>query len=97
MPSPELKTPVVTITSAVIVQITTVSMNGSSNETIPSVAGSLVLTAECAIGADPIPASFEKTALLKPKIKTPKNPPVTPSGEKAPTKIDLMAKEYTQY
>ena len=42
------------------------------------------------MGADPIPASLE-TALLKPSIRTPKNPPVTPSGEKAPTKIDFTA------
>ena len=48
MPLPELKTPVVIITRAVMVQITTVSINGSSKETMPSVAGSLVLTAECA-------------------------------------------------
>ena len=91
MPAPELKTPVVIITRAVIVQITTVSINGSSKETIPSVTGSLVLTAEWAIGAEPIPASLENTALLNPKIKTPKKPPVTPSGENAPTKIDFTA------
>ena len=52
---------------------------------------SSVLTAECAIGADPIPASLEKTALLKPRIKTPIKPPVTPSGENAPIKIDEIA------
>ena len=46
MPVPEVKTPVVIITRAVMVQITTVSINGSSKETIPSVAGSFVLTAE---------------------------------------------------
>jgi AGCS family alanine or glycine:cation symporter len=51
------------ITSAVIVQITTVSINGSNKDTIPSETGSLVLAAECAIEADPTPASFEKAAL----------------------------------
>ena len=35
---------------------------GSSNETNPSVRGSAVLTAECAIVAEPMPASFENTA-----------------------------------
>ena len=53
--------------------------------------GSSVFTAECAIGAEPIPASLENTALLKPRIKTPMKPPVTPSGENAPTKIDEIA------
>ena len=75
------------MTSAVIVQITTVSMNGSSKDTKPSVIGSLVLTAECAIAADPTPASFEKAARLKPCIKAPTIPPATPSPVKAPVKI----------
>ena len=52
----------VPITSAVIVQMMIVSMNGSNSETIPSVTGSFVRTAECAIDAEPIPASFENTA-----------------------------------
>mgnify|MGYP006963493864 CR=1 FL=1 len=47
-------------------QITTVSKNGSSKLTIPSETGSSVLAAEWAIEADPIPASFENAALLKP-------------------------------
>ena len=50
------------ITKAVIVQITTVSINGSNNATTPSDAGYLVLTAECAIAAEPAPASFENAA-----------------------------------
>ena len=50
------------ITKAVIVQITTVSMNGSSSATMPSLTGSSVLAAEWAIAAEPIPASFENTA-----------------------------------
>ena len=69
----------------------TVSTNGSNRATNPSVVGSSVFTAECAIGADPIPASLENTALQKPRIKTPRKPPVTPSGEKAPIKIDEIA------
>src|SRR5690606_2541095 len=48
-----------TIVSAVMVQTTTVSMNGSSSATRPSVDGFFVFTAECAIGAEPRPASFE--------------------------------------
>ena len=49
-----------------MVQITTVSMKGSSKATKPSEAGYLVLTAECAIDAEPAPASFEKAARLNP-------------------------------
>ena len=58
--------PVIIITSAVIVQITTVSIKGSNKATIPSETGSFVLAAECAIAAEPTPASFEKAALLNP-------------------------------
>ena len=71
------------ITSAVIVQITTVSINGSSIATNPCVRGSLVLTVAWAIAEDPIPASLEKAARRKPKIRTATMPPVTPSGLKA--------------
>ena len=60
---------------AVIVQITTVSINGSNNATIPSETGSFVLAAEWAMEAEPTPASFEKAALLNPWIKTPITPP----------------------
>ena len=63
------------ITKAVIVQITTVSINGSNKATRPSEAGYLVFTAECAIEAEPAPASFEKAARLNPTIKTPMIPP----------------------
>src|SRR5690606_41846060 len=49
-----------TITSAVMVQITTVSMNGSRRATIPSRTGWSVRAAECAMAAEPAPASFEK-------------------------------------
>jgi hypothetical protein len=41
-------------------------MKGSSNATMPSLAGYFVLTAECAIAAEPAPASFEKAARLNP-------------------------------
>ena len=75
------------ITSAVMVQITTVSMKGSSSETTPSVTGSLVRTAECAMAAEPTPASLEKAARLKPWISAPTSPPATPSPVKAPAKI----------
>ena len=50
------------MTKAVIVQITTVSINGSNNATKPSEAEYLVLTAECAIDAEPAPASLENAA-----------------------------------
>ena len=79
-PSPSFHTPLMTIVSAVIVQITMVSMNGSSSATWPSVEGSLVLTAEWAIEADPMPASLEKAARWKPTISTPTTPPVMPLG-----------------
>ena len=62
-------------TKAVMVQTRTVSMNGSSKATRPSEAEYFVLTAECAMEADPIPASLENAALLKPWISTPKTPP----------------------
>ena len=68
------------MTSAVMVQITTVSMNGSSSETKPSVIGSLVRTAEWAMAAEPTPASFENAARLKPWISAPTTPPATPSA-----------------
>ena len=50
-------------------------MNGSRRATNPSLAEYLVFTAECAIEADPAPASFENAALLNPTIKTPITPP----------------------
>ena len=52
------KLPVITMTSAVIEHTTIVSIKGSSNATIPSLAGFVVLTAEWAIGAEPMPASL---------------------------------------
>ena len=63
-------------------QTTIVSMNGSKRATTPSSTGSDVLAAEWAIAAEPMPASFEKTARLIPIIKTPRNPPNAASGEK---------------
>ena len=75
------------MTSAVIVQITTVSMKGSRSDTKPSVIGSFVFTAECAIAAEPTPASFENAARLKPWISAPTMPPATPRPVKAPSKI----------
>ena len=47
-----------------IVQITTVSIKGSKSATNPSLAEYFVLTAECAIEAEPAPASFENAALV---------------------------------
>ena len=48
-----------------MVHITTVSIKGSNNATSPSEAEYFVFTAECAIDADPAPASLENAALLK--------------------------------
>ena len=72
------------MTIAVIVHITIVSIKGSNKATIPSDTGSLVFAAECAIEAEPTPASLEKAALLNPIIKTPIKPPKPASGEKRP-------------
>src|SRR5690606_1689310 len=83
--------PVMMITSAVMVQITTVSMNGSHRATRPSVIGSLVLTAEWAMEAEPMPASLENAARWKPTISTPMMPPMPASGVKAPPMIALNA------
>ena len=66
-------------------------MNGSNNETIPSVTGLFVFDVECAILADPIPASLLNAALRKPIIITPRNPPFIPSGENAPFQISEKA------
>jgi hypothetical protein len=66
---------VITITSAVIVQITTVSMNGSSSATMPSRTGYFGRAAECAIAAEPTPASFENAARRNPVTSTPMKPP----------------------
>ena len=81
----------VPITRAVIVQITMVSMNGSSSDTMPSVIGSLVRTAEWAMEAEPMPASLENTARWKPMIRAPSAPPATPSPVMAPEKMLAMA------
>lgn len=51
--------PEIVITNAVIVEMITVSISGSSNDTKPLVVGSFVLTAACAIAAEPTPASLE--------------------------------------
>ena len=76
------------ITRAVIVQTMTVSMNGSSRATRPSLAGRSVLTAEWAIGADPTPASFENTPLLIPCIIAPITPPAAAEPENASVNIN---------
>ena len=59
--------PTLMTTSAVIVQTTSVSMNGSSPATTPSRTGSSVFAALWAMGAEPCPASFEKSARFMPQ------------------------------
>jgi len=56
-------------------QITIVSIRGPKEATIPSRIGSFVAAAECAMAAEPIPASFENAARLKPMKSTPIKPP----------------------
>lgn len=90
-PSPSSHTPLMTIISAVIVQITMVSMNGSSSATWPSVEGSLVLTAEWAIEAEPMPASLEKAARWNPTMSTPTTPPLMTSGLNEPETMSPKA------
>ncbi len=67
--------PVITMTSAVMVQTTTVSMNGSSSATMPSRTGYGVRAAEWAIAAEPAPASLENAARRNPCTSTPMKPP----------------------
>ena len=62
------------------VQMTTVSINGSSKATKPSEAAYFVFTAECAMEAEPAPASLEKAARLNPVINTPNRPPKPACG-----------------
>ncbi len=75
-----------------MVQITIVSMNGSTSATTPSETGSSVLAAACAIGAEPWPASLENSPRFTPHImvsrKTPTPVPATPAvGLKASRKM----------
>ena len=79
------------MTRAVTVQMTTVSMNGSSSATYPSRTGYRVRAVAWAMAADPRPASFENTARRKPMMITPIMPPVMPSGVKAPVQMAAKA------
>ena len=62
-------TPDERITKPVKVQMTKVSMNGSSRDTMPSAAGSSVRAEAWAMGADPWPASLENRPRLTPRLK----------------------------
>jgi hypothetical protein len=80
------------ITRPVIVQMTRVSMNGSTRATTPSETGSSVLAAAWAMGAEPWPASLEKRPRLTPQsmvvMNTPAPVPATPAvGWKASFRI----------
>ncbi len=75
-----------------MVQITSVSMNGSSRATTPSDTGSSVFAAAWAMGAEPWPASFENKPRRTPHIivtsSAPTPVPATPAvGLKASRKI----------
>jgi len=54
-----------------MVQMTTVSIKGSSKATKPSEGGWFVFAVLCAIAAEPTPASLENAARWKPTTKTP--------------------------
>ena len=71
----EFHAPVMMMTSAVMVTMTIVSMNGSSSATTPSETGSSVFAAACAIGADPCPASFENSPRRTPHMSVTRNAP----------------------
>ena len=71
----EFHAPVMITTSAVMVTMTIVSMNGSSSATTPSETGSSVLAAACAIGAEPCPASFENRPRRTPHMSVTRNAP----------------------
>ena len=58
---------------------------------MPSLMGLSVLAAECAIAAEPAPASLENTARLTPITMTPKKPPYIAVGLKAPVTISCTA------
>ena len=82
--------PVMMITSPVREQMTMVSMRGSRRATTPSETGSGVLAAAWAMGAEPCPASLEKSPRRTPHMrvttKTPAPTPATPAwGSKAST------------
>ena len=82
--------PVERMISAVNVQTTIVSMNGSSPATIPSRAGSSVFAAACAIGDEPWPASLEKMARFIPNTNAaPAVPPMNAPADSVGTNADL--------
>ena len=72
-------------------QITTVSMNGSSRPTNPSLAGCGVRAVAWAMAALPSPASLEKMARRNPMTSAPSAPPVAPAGVNAPFQIAAIA------
>ena len=74
-------TPEDRITSPVSVQMTSVSRNGSSSDTIPSDTGSSARAAAWAMGAEPCPASLENSPRATPRLKAyanvaPRKPPL---------------------
>ena len=87
-PSALCHTPVSKIIRAVHVHTIKVSTTGPTIATIPSLIGSCVLAAPCAIDSVPIPASLEKAPRRTPiKITAPTEPPATASPVKASVTI----------
>jgi len=83
-----VQAPVISRAIAVIEQISSVSIAGSSIPTSPSRTGSRVFAAPCAIASVPIPASLEKAPRLIPfEITTPSAPPAAASPENASVTI----------
>ena len=94
-PSDGSHAPVTTIARPVIVQMMIVSMKVPVMQTRPWRAGSFVLAAAAAMGAEPRPASFEKMPRAMPfciamKI-VPTMPPVKADGLKAERTISSSA------
>ena len=74
-------TPLTTTTSAVSRQMMTVSRNGSISAAKPCDMGSLVRTVACAIGAEPMPASFanERRGGIPGSARRRRRPPPRPA------------------
>ena len=96
-PSEGSHAPVTTMARPVMVHITIVSMNVPVMQTSPCRAGSFVLAAAAAIGAEPRPASFENMPRATPiciatKIE-PTTPPVNAAGLNAAFTMSSIASE----
>ena len=84
IPSALLYTPVIIITKAVMEQTKIVSIKGDKRDMKPVFKWLSLLAGAYAIGAEPIPDSFEKTALFTPAIIDPRSRPTVASTFMSP-------------